>query len=111
MIGLIFGNAGTIEYNLSILLIMMLAFSYSFLGGLRNSITTDFIQMIIFLLLLITLVIGIFFSNTIIESSLFFSKINNLSNPGYALILVALLQIWSYPIHDPVMMDRGLFAL
>ena len=63
--------------------------------------------MIIFLLL-ITLVIGIFFLNTIIESNLFFSKINNLSNPGYALILVALLLvIWSYPIHDPVMMDRG----
>ena len=107
VIGLIFGNAGTMEYNLSIFLIMILSFSYSFLGGLRNSITTDFIQMIIFLFLLITLVIGIFFSNTIIESNYFFSKINDLSNPGYALILVAFLQIWSYPIHDPVMMDRG----
>ena len=107
VIGLIFGNAGTMEYNLSIFSIMILSFSYSFLGGLRNSITTDFIQMIIFLFLLITLVIGIFFSNTIIESNYFFSKINDLSNPGYALILVAFLQIWSYPIHDPVMMDRG----
>ena len=39
VVGLIFGNAGTIEYNLSIFLIMILSFSYSFLGGLRNSIT------------------------------------------------------------------------
>ena len=36
-----------------------------------------------------------------------FNKITNFSNPGYALIGVALLQIWSYPIHDPVMTDRG----
>jgi len=25
-------------------------------------------------------------------------------------MLVALLQIWSYPMHDPVMMDRGFLA-
>ena len=66
VIGLIFGNAGTMEYNLSIFSIMILSFSYSFLGGLRNSITTDFIQMIIFLFLLITLVIALFFSTIII---------------------------------------------
>jgi hypothetical protein len=33
-----------------------------------------------------------------------------LSDPGPVLILVALLQIWSYPMHDPVMMDRGFIA-
>ncbi len=107
VIGLIFGQEGSIEYNLSIFLIMMLAFSYSFLGGFRNSIKTDFFQMIIFLLLLLFLVVGIFFTNITIDINLISSKINDFSNPGYALIGVAFLQIWSYPLHDPVMMDRG----
>ncbi|MEP1031020.1 MAG: hypothetical protein ABJI62_15070, partial [Alphaproteobacteria bacterium] len=30
--------------------------------------------------------------------------------PGWVLLAVALLQIWSYPLHDPVMMDRGFLA-
>ena len=66
VIGLIFGSEGSFEYNLSILLIMMLAFSYSFLGGLRNSIKTDFFQMIIFLLLLGSLILGVLFSETLV---------------------------------------------
>ena len=86
---------------------MILAFSYSFLGGFRNSIKTDFFQMTIFLILLLVLLVGILFSNTIIDNNLIFSKINDFFNPAYTLILVALLQVWSYPIHDPVMMDRG----
>ena len=107
VIGLIFGNEGSLEYNLSIVSIMILAFSYSFLGGLRNSIKTDFFQMSIFLILLLTLLIGISFSPTEIGINFKLANLKDFSNPGYALILVALLQIWSYPIHDPVMMDRG----
>ena len=86
---------------------MILAFSYSFLGGLRNSIKTDFFQMSIFLILLLTLFIGISFFPTEIGINFKLVNLKDFSNPGYALILVALLQIWSYPIHDPVMMDRG----
>jgi Na+/proline symporter len=107
VIGLIFGNEGTMEYKASILIIMMLAFSYSYLGGLRNSIKTDYFQMIIFLLLLLTLLVSLYFSNLLIEFNLIATKVRDFSNPGYALIVVALLQVWSYPIHDPVMMDRG----
>ena len=107
VIGLIFGQEGGLEYNVSIFLIMLLAFSYSFLGGFRNSIKTDFFQMTIFLILLLVLLIGVLFSNTVIDNNLILAKLNDISNPAYALILVALLQVWSYPIHDPVMMDRG----
>ena len=107
VIGLIFGNEGTIEYKASILIIMVLAFSYSYLGGLRNSIKTDYFQMIIFIFLLLALLVSLYFSNSLIEYNLIVSKVGDISNPSYALILVALLQIWSYPIHDPVMMDRG----
>ncbi len=34
----------------------------------------------------------------------------DISEPGPILLLVALLQVWSYPMHDPVMMDRGFLA-
>jgi len=107
VIGLIFGNEGSKEYNISIILVMCLAFSYSYMGGFRNSIKTDFFQMIVFIILMLFLVVGIIFSNISINNQLFFSKITDYSNPGYALIGVALLQVWSYPLHDPVMMDRG----
>ena len=33
-----------------------------------------------------------------------------IDEPGPILLLVALLQVWSYPMHDPVMMDRGFLA-
>ena len=49
---------------------MLLAFSYSFLGGLRNSIKTDYFQMIIFLLLLLALLVSLYFSNSLIEYDL-----------------------------------------
>ncbi len=107
VIGLIFGIEGSIKYNLSITLLMILAFSYSYLGGFRNSIKTDFFQMIVFLLLFLLLISNFFFTSNSIDVDLMFNKITNFSNPGYALIGVALLQIWSYPIHDPVMTDRG----
>jgi hypothetical protein len=34
----------------------------------------------------------------------------DMTSPGWILLAVALLQIWSYPLHDPVMMDRGFIA-
>ena len=107
VIGLIFGSEGSNEYNISIVLIMILAFSYSFLGGFRNSIKTDFFQMIVFLILMLLLIVSIYLSNFQIEENLLLKKAKDFSNPGYALIGVAFLQIWSYPLHDPVMMDRG----
>ena len=64
VIGLIFGNEGTMEYKASILIIMMLAFSYSYLGGLRNSIKTDYIQMIIFIFFFTSLARKLIFFQT-----------------------------------------------
>ncbi|MDA0676326.1 MAG: hypothetical protein O3A88_08240 [Proteobacteria bacterium] len=32
------------------------------------------------------------------------------TKPGWVLLAVALVQVWSYPLHDPVMMDRGFIA-
>ena len=110
VVGLIFGNEGSMEYNFAIILIMLVSLSYSFIGGFRNSIKTDFFQMIIFLILMFLLISNIYFSDFKIEINTLINNINNTSNPGYALIAVAFLQIWSYPLHDPVMTDRGFFC-
>ena len=85
---------------------MSIAFSYSYYGGFRNSIKTDLIQMIIFLILLFILFISIFFTPWQVSSDIF-DKSTDINNPAYSLIIVAILQLFSYPIHDPVMMDRG----
>ena len=107
VVGLIFGNEGSNYYNYSIVLAMGIAFSYSCSGGFRNSIKTDLFQMIIFLFLLLVLIISFIFIPLDLNQLTINNKIINTSNPAYALIIVAMLQIWSYPIHDPVMMDRG----
>ena len=79
------------------------------LGGLRASLRTDLFQMILFLGTLVMLVVLVANSSSIGLSDLWFKPFE-ISQPGPVLIVVALLQIWSYPMHDPVMMDRGFLA-
>ena len=78
------------------------------MGGLQASLRTDLFQMIIFLgtLLLIGLVVV---GNNVQLNDLWFKDFV-FDQPGPVLMLVTLLQIWSYPMHDPVMMDRGFLA-
>ncbi len=58
------------------------------------------------LFLLIALVV---FNSNVALTDLAFKPFQ-FDQPGPVLMLVALLQIWSYPMHDPVMMDRGFLA-
>ncbi|MGH1353044.1 MAG: hypothetical protein ACRBBN_19890 [Methyloligellaceae bacterium] len=109
VIGLIFGAEGTLYYAVPIVLVGLVTFGYALMGGLNASIRTDFYQMSIFIVLLAVLMIvaltqGGFQVQSIIESSA------NTDGPGWVLLVVALLQVWSYPMHDPVMMDRGFIA-
>ena len=109
VIGLVFGMDGSCAYVVSILLVAGATLGYSLLGGLHASIRTDAIQMALFLvvlagLLLVALATGTFDVGAIAASS------PDAANPGWILLVVALLQVWSYPMHDPVMMDRGFIA-
>lgn len=109
VVGLIFGVAGSQPYVLSISLVALVTLAYSMMGGLRASLRTDVLQMSIFLVLLAALVVVMvgmpaFKVGAILASS------PDLRSPGWQLLLVALLQVWSYPMHDPVMMDRGFVA-
>lgn len=109
VIGILFGAAGSNVYTLTILCFSAITLFYSMLGGLRASLRTDVFQMVIFLGTLLLLIALVIFNQNVSLSDLSFKPFV-FDQPGPILMLVALLQIWSYPMHDPVMMDRGFLA-
>lgn len=105
VIGSYFGEMGSSNYYLAILVFTLLTLAYSLKGGLRSSLLTDAIQMILFGGLLI-LILGLVIPKSDGLGSMVASGTWNMSG-GLDLLLVALLQVFSYPFHDPVMTDRG----
>lgn len=106
VIGILFGAAGTDLYTLSILAFAAVTLLYSMSGGLHASLRTDLMQMLIFVVVLASLLIMVISGDQFSWDILGFKSFN-VDEPGPILLLVALLQVWSYPMHDPVMMDRG----
>lgn len=109
VIGILLGGVGSSAYTLGILGLAAVTLGYSMLGGLNASLRTDLFQMVLFigvLALLLVSVVGAGFGTA--EQLLFVPF--DITEPGPILLLVALLQVWSYPMHDPVMMDRGFLA-
>lgn len=106
VIGAYFGAVGSIEYYLSIGGITFLTLLYALKGGFRSSLVTDLLQMIFFAFLLGALLVVLIPSSPegiggFISSGTWSWEL------GVNLIAVALLQMFSYPFHDPVMTDRG----
>jgi len=96
----------------SILAVAVIGLVYSMLGGLRASLRTDVLQMLVFLV-----VFSLAFVALLATPDFSFSAIVSAqgvhdqgARPGWVLVVVALLQVLSYPAHDPVMMDRGFIA-
>ncbi|WP_299183496.1 sodium:proline symporter [uncultured Neptuniibacter sp.] len=109
VIGILFGAVGTESYTLAVIGLALVTLIYSALGGLQASLRTDLFQMIVFILVLVTL-LALVAGHGYFNSELLQFKPFEISEPGPILLLVALLQVWSYPMHDPVMMDRGFLA-
>jgi Na+/proline symporter len=109
VIGIIFGVAGSTGYILSIVAVAVLTLGYSMLGGLRASLRTDVFQMSVLLV-----VLAVLFGQSLLLDGFGWGSVlassPDFASPGWVLLAVALLQIWSYPMHDPVMMDRGFVA-
>jgi Na+/proline symporter len=82
---------------------------YSMLGGLRASLRTDVFQAAILIGLLTVLLAQTMAAEGFSLPAVLASSPQP-DGPGWVLLIVALLQIWSYPLHDPVMMDRGFLA-
>jgi Na+/proline symporter len=77
---------------------------YSIKGGLRSSIVTDVVQGVLFVVVLgvvLFLVLPQHGAGTLLSAGEF------RLGAGLDLVLVAALQVLSYPFHDPVLTDRG----
>ena len=109
VIGILFGVAGTQAYTLAIVGFAVVTLLYSLLGGMHASLRTDLFQMILFLLVLVVLLVMAIGGGQFALDDLWFKPFQ-IDDPGPVLLMVALLQVWSYPMHDPVMMDRGFLA-
>jgi Na+/proline symporter len=109
VIGILFGATGTNAYTLAVLAFGLISLAYSMYGGLHASLKTDVMQMLIFLAVLAALITATITSGLYSFDTLSFVPFDA-SSPGPILLAVALLQVWSYPMHDPVMMDRGFLA-
>jgi len=109
VVGIVFGVAGTVPYTIAIIAIALLTLGYSMMGGLSASLRTDVLQTVILVGVLAVLLVRVsgaqgFDLPEILATS------PDMTSPGWILLVVAFLQIWSYPLHDPVMMDRGFLA-
>ena len=109
VVGIVFGVAGSSAYTSAILAVAGITLVYSMTGGLRASLRTDVLQMALLLVFLAALFALMLVHPDFSAGALAVST-PELTNPGWVLLLVALLQVWSYPLHDPVMMDRGFIA-
>ncbi|MFP4537883.1 MAG: sodium:solute symporter family transporter [Dichotomicrobium sp.] len=109
VVGIIFGAAGSAAYLLAIGVTAIVTLAYSMIGGLRASLRTDVLQMSLFLALMALIMVALIDLPVTSFAAIGASSPLVLEN-GWNLLLVALLQVWSYPMHDPVMMDRGFIA-
>lgn len=109
VIGSYFGGAGDFSYYLSIITFTVLTLAYCLKGGLRSSIFSDAIQMVLFGVLLAVILYILTDEPNISTSDLVTSTPFGWET-GLNLLLAAILQSFSYPFHDPVMTDRGFIS-
>ncbi|MGR3628772.1 MAG: sodium:proline symporter [Sulfitobacter sp.] len=110
VVALIFEAVWPGSGTLAVLIVAALGFGYSAWGGLSAALRTDVVQMLVFLV-----VFGLALGALLLSPGFELGAV--LSAPGvsgsyngWVLLAVALLQVFSYPAHDPVMMDRGFLA-
>lgn len=109
VIGTYFGAKGSNQYFLSIIVFTVLTLGYTLKGGLRSSLLTDLIQMVLFGVLLF-IILGIILPKKGGDVGAFVSSGEWTMAGGINLLFVALIQSFSYPFHDPVLTDRGFIA-
>ena len=104
VVGSYFGPAGSPAYFGAAMVFALLTLAYTLRGGLRSSILTDGIQFGLGIFLL-AFILGMILPRDGAVSLL--SAGSWTLAGGVDLLLVALLQSFSYPFHDPVLTDRA----
>ncbi|HPE59056.1 MAG: hypothetical protein KDI15_07485 [Thiothrix sp.] len=109
VVGVLIGSEGSGSYILAVLGVALVTLTYSLMGGMSAALRTDLFQWLIFAgitLFLVLLVAG----NGNLEWRHLLREPFSVSSPGPVLLAAVMLQIWSFPLHDPVLMDRGFLA-
>jgi solute:Na+ symporter, SSS family len=104
VVGAYFGASGTTAYFAGALSFTAITLAYGVRGGLRGSILTDLLQFGLGVFFLV-LVLAILLPRTGMEPLV--SSGHWTLAGGVDLLLVALIQSFSYPFHDPVLTDRA----
>lgn len=104
VVGGYYGAPGSAAFIGSALLFTLAVLLYSIKGGLRSSIVTDLLHAAIFI---IFLGIVLFIVLPRHPASQLLGQGHFSLSTGGDLLLVALLQVLSYPFHDPVLTDRA----
>jgi len=106
VVGTYFGAKGSFAYYMACFLFTAITLAYSLRGGLRSSLITDAIQVVlmVFFITLVTAFIVPKQGGTLLSAGEFTMM------GGLDLLLVGLLQSLSYPFHDPVLTDRGFIS-
>lgn len=109
VIGSYFGQSGSSPFYLSIIVFTLLTVAYTLKGGLRSSLLTDLIQMILFGVLLFV-ILAIILPKENGDIGKFVSSGSWTIAGGLDLFFVAIIQVFSYPFHDPVLTDRAFIS-
>ncbi|MDN3518716.1 sodium:proline symporter [Aquisalimonas lutea] len=109
VVGIVFAGTGASAGTAAIVAVALATLLYSASGGLRASLRTDTLQ-----LGLLAAALGALLVLAVVHPQFEVAAIATsspvLNDPGWILLVVALLQVLSYPLHDPVMIDRGFIA-
>jgi hypothetical protein len=104
VVGAYYGRAGEWPFIGAALLFTAATLLYSLKGGLRSSIVTDIVQAVLFVVVLAVVLLVVLPKHGLATLAI----VGELRlDAGVDLLLVALLQVLSYPFHDPVLTDRG----
>ena len=113
VVGLIFSAAfgeSAFAGQVAMVLMALTALGYSAMGGLRASLRTDVFQMGFFIIVFALAFLAMVFSDGFSFGAVLSAEGVSGGYNGWVLLVVAFLQVMSYPAHDPVMMDRGFLA-
>ncbi len=109
VIGSYFGVQGSNSYYAAIVVFTSLTLAYTLKGGLRSALMTDLVQMGLFSILLV-IILGILLPREQGDIGKFVASGEWKLSQGLNLLFVAMIQIFSYPFHDPVLTDRGFIS-
>ncbi len=104
VISLYFGTEGSAPYWWAAVLVTLFTVAYAWRGGMRASLTTDRIHIVLAFALL-ALVLALLLPPLAAHGLAPVPQATR--DAGLTFCLLAAVQVFSYPFHDPVLTDRG----